>query len=249
MFARVRPAAGDCLGREHVGKRLFTIADDTCPCLLRRHRREDGGGPGGFGRNRGGMESRVHIFPIAALALAIGQSAHAQVYEIGEGGSLRVREGGGAVGWREVDRTAPAAQAPQIAAAVPSQTISAGSSMVEKTALRYGISPALLNALVWQESRWNHLAVSPKGAVGLTQLMPGTARAMGVDPRDPVANLDGGARYLRLMLDRFDGDVVMALAAYNAGPERVARANGVPPIRETREYVAAILARLNNHVR
>jgi soluble lytic murein transglycosylase-like protein len=85
--------------------------------------------------------------------------------------------------------------------------------------------------------------------MGLTQLMPATARALGVDPRDPVANLEGGARYLRLMLDRFGGDVVKALAAYNAGPERVERAGGVPAIRETREYVAAIMARLGNYVR
>ena len=86
-----------------------------------------------------------------------------------------------------------------------------------------GISPTLLAALVWQESRWNPSAVSVKGAQGLTQLMPATARELGVDPRDPIANLHGGARYLRSMLDSFDGNVEMALAAYNAGPGRVRR--------------------------
>ena len=110
---------------------------------------------------------------------------------------------------------------------------------------RYALNPALIEALVWQESRWREQAVSHKGAIGLTQLMPGTARDMGVDPHDAMANLEGGARYLRIQLDRFGGDTVKALAAYNAGPERVARANGVPAIRETRNYVTAIMHRIS----
>lgn len=91
--------------------------------------------------------------------------------------------------------------------------------------------------------------MSPVGAQGLAQLMPGTARQMGVSASDPSANLEGGARYLRLQLDSFDGDVEKALAAYNAGPERVRRAGGIPAIRETRDYVAAILSRLADPVR
>ena len=87
------------------------------------------------------------------------------------------------------------------------------------------------------------------GARGLTQLMPGTARDLGVNPDDPWANLEGGARYLRAQLNAFDGDLVKALAAYNAGPGRVIRAGGVPRIRETQEYVAAILNRLSQPVR
>jgi soluble lytic murein transglycosylase-like protein len=79
--------------------------------------------------------------------------------------------------------------------------------------------------------------------------MPGTARDLGVDPRDPFQNLEGGARYLREQLDRFDGDLEKALAAYNAGPGRVIRANGIPRIRETQHYVAAILGRLSAHSR
>lgn len=120
---------------------------------------------------------------------------------------------------------------------------------VAELAAKYDISPALLEAVVWQESRWNPSAVSPAGARGLAQLMPGTARMMGVDADDPLANLEGGARYLRLQLDAFGGDLERALAAYNAGPARVIEAGGIPSIRETQEYVAAIMARLAEPVR
>ncbi|MEO1921379.1 MAG: lytic transglycosylase domain-containing protein [Sphingomonadaceae bacterium] len=111
-------------------------------------------------------------------------------------------------------------------------------------AIRYQLSPSLIDALVWQESRWRHEAVSPVGARGLAQLMPGTARDMGVDIHDPFQNLEGGARYLRIQLNRFEGNLALALAAYNCGPERVARVNGIPAIRETQLYVASIMGRL-----
>jgi hypothetical protein len=91
---------------------------------------------------------------------------------------------------------------------------------IEATAARHGIDGRLLAALVWTESNFRPDAVSHAGALGLAQLMPGTARGLGVDPRDPLQNLDGGARYLRTQLDRF-GRVDLALAAYNAGPGRV----------------------------
>lgn len=120
---------------------------------------------------------------------------------------------------------------------------------VAELSARFDLSPALIEALVWQESRWRAQAVSPVGAQGLAQLMPGTARYLGVDPRDPFANLEGGARYLREQLDRFDGDLEKALAAYNAGPGRVLAAGGIPRIRETQTYVAAIMGRLSNHSR
>lgn len=120
---------------------------------------------------------------------------------------------------------------------------------VAELAAKYDISPTLLEAVVWQESRWNERAVSPVGARGLTQLMPGTAAQMGVNAGDPMANLEGGARYLRIQLDAFGGDIEKALAAYNAGPARVQKAGGIPNIRETKSYVAAIMARLVEPVR
>ncbi len=120
---------------------------------------------------------------------------------------------------------------------------------VAELSARFDLSPSLIEAMVWQESRWRHNAVSPVGAQGLAQLMPGTARELGVDPRDPFANLEGGARYLREQLDRFDGNLEKALAAYNAGPGRVERSNGIPRIRETQLYVASIMGRLADHSR
>lgn len=120
---------------------------------------------------------------------------------------------------------------------------------VARLAERFDLSPALLEAVVWQESRWRENAVSPAGARGLAQLMPGTARDLGVDPDNPLANLEGGARYLREQLDRFDGDLEKALAAYNAGPGRVIRSGGIPRIRETQVYVSSIMGRLADHSR
>lgn len=107
-------------------------------------------------------------------------------------------------------------------------------------ARRHGVPEDLFVRLVERESRWNAAAVSHKGAVGLAQLMPGTARLLGVDATDGHQNLDGGARYLRLMYERF-GTWRLALAAYNAGPEAVERHSGVPPFAETTAYVVAIL--------
>lgn len=115
----------------------------------------------------------------------------------------------------------------------------------QEAAREHGLPPRLLAAVAWQESRGRADAVSPKGAIGVMQLMPGTARRLGVDPHDREDNIRGGARYLRQQIDRF-GSVPLALAAYNAGPGAVHRYGGIPPYRETRSYVASILARLGD---
>ena len=108
---------------------------------------------------------------------------------------------------------------------------------------RYRLPLGLLDALIWTESRYNPMALSHAGAVGLAQLMPGTAGELGVANRyDPIASIEGGARYLRLMLDRF-GSVYLAVAAYNAGPGAVARARGIPLNGETPNYVRNVLGR------
>ncbi|WP_089879797.1 lytic transglycosylase domain-containing protein [Citreimonas salinaria] len=112
-------------------------------------------------------------------------------------------------------------------------------TLARDAARRHGIPEDLFLRLVNQESRFDPKALSHKGAIGLAQLMPGTARLLGVDPHDPHDNLDGGARYLRMMHDRF-GSWQLALAAYNAGPGAVEKHGGVPPYRETLGYVKAI---------
>lgn len=109
-----------------------------------------------------------------------------------------------------------------------------------EAARRNGIPEDLFLRLVQRESGWNTGAVSSKGATGLAQLMPATADRLGIDETDPHQNLDGGARYLRMMYDRF-GDWKLALAAYNAGPAAVEKYGGVPPYAETTAYVRAII--------
>lgn len=110
----------------------------------------------------------------------------------------------------------------------------------------YRLDPDLVNSVIRAESGFNVRAVSPKGAQGLMQLMPQTASQLGVQNAfDPQANVDGGARYLRELLERYNFDLIKALAAYNAGPERVEQYGGVPPYYETRAYVARIVRDFN----
>ena len=111
-------------------------------------------------------------------------------------------------------------------------------------ARKNGVNPALLGALVWSESGFNARAVSGAGARGLVQLMPATARGLGVDPMNPAQALDGGARYLKQQLNSFGGRTDFALAAYNAGPSAVRKYGGVPPYRETQNYVRTVQARM-----
>jgi soluble lytic murein transglycosylase-like protein len=112
-------------------------------------------------------------------------------------------------------------------------------------ARRHGVDDSLLLAVAEVESGLRPQAVSPKGAAGVMQLMPDTARALGIsDPFDVEANVDAGARYLGGLLTQFGGDLPLALAAYNAGPGAVRRYGAVPPFRETRDFVARVLSRL-----
>jgi len=188
------------------------------------------------------FQKAVPAVLVAVLGLTGAGAARAQVMEIGADGARWI--GAPAAAPRSAPEAAP--EVADVALDTPVQGVpDRWRNQVYSTAIKYNLSPNLLEAVVWQESRWRPDAVSPAGARGLTQLMPGTARQMGVDPLDPLANLEGGARYLRLQLDLFDGDVERALAAYNAGPARVQRAGGIPAIRETQIYVASIMARLS----
>ena len=119
---------------------------------------------------------------------------------------------------------------------------------LERAANASALSPSLVGAIAWRESGLRADAVSRTGALGAMQLMPATARSLGVDARAPDQNLAGGATYFASLMRRYDGDLVRALSAYNAGPTAVARYRGTPPYKETQAYVAAVLDRLSQAV-
>jgi len=215
------------------------------------------------------LSARMNAAGRCVLALTLAAiaavPAHADVFQIDTDGAHWIagpstKSQLGAAAFLEDSPASPLAEIPREAWLVPElavadlathshQVPATYEGKVTELAARFDLSPALIEALVWQESRWRDSARSPAGARGLAQLMPDTARYLGVNPDDPQANLEGGARYLREQLDRFDGDLEKALAAYNAGPGRVVRSGGVPRIRETQVYVASIMGRLSDHSR
>ncbi|HEX5379016.1 MAG TPA: transglycosylase SLT domain-containing protein [Phenylobacterium sp.] len=177
------------------------------------------------------------------MCLSAG-AARADVLTIGDDGAVSVQRGPALYLTPDLAPTplTPSAAGPS---AQPTPAPAEVREQIRAASDRMGLDPALLEAVAWRESGFNPAARSPKGARGVMQLMPGTARDLGVDPDDPGANITGGGLYLRRLLGRYDGDVVKALAAYNAGPGAVDRHGGVPPFPETRSYVAAILDRMS----
>ncbi len=138
----------------------------------------------------------------------------------------------------EPDLSPPLAPAPVKSSGLDQVVASAGE--------RHHLDPDLIRSVIHAESGFNVRAVSPKGAQGLMQLMPGTASGLGVaNAFDPQSNVEGGTQYLRMLLERYDFDLIKALAAYNAGPQRVEHYGGVPPFHETQAYVARIIREFN----
>jgi soluble lytic murein transglycosylase-like protein len=120
------------------------------------------------------------------------------------------------------------------------------SDIISQAASKYNLPDKLISAVIKQESNFNNSIVSHAGAQGLMQLMPGTAKFLGVkDSFDPVQNVMGGAKYLRQMLNQFGGNIELALAAYNAGPGNVKKHDGIPPFNETQQYVKKVLGYFN----
>ncbi len=171
---------------------------------------------------------------VSLLCCLVSVPAHAQVIEIDSSGQAQTYDGPTLF----TDAEAVPIQ-PREARSSPGASPSA---LLANAARSHGIHPGLLEAVAWQESRGRMSAVSVKGALGVMQLMPGTAAELGIRADDLADNIRGGAIYLRRQLDRF-GSVPLALAAYNAGPGAVMRYGGIPPYRETRDYVAKILGR------
>ena len=176
---------------------------------------------------------------LATLLCLLAWPAAAQVLEIGEDGAVTRFDGPSIFTQDGVQ-----AIAPPPAPLAPSPDVETVRAQISSTATAYALDPKLVEAVAWRESRFRASALSNKGAIGVMQLMPGTARDLGVDPDDPAQNIRGGTMYLRRMLSEFGGDVRLALAAYNAGPGAVRKHGGVPPYAETQAYVTSILGRM-----
>lgn len=186
----------------------------------------------------------LSIFAVLPLA-GFCSVAHANVFERKQNGSIveisqpvwRTNPsptGGG----RYIPKAQPASDAAQSQNVVRQH--------IEATATRFGVDRNLVDAVAWQESRYNPRAISKAGAVGVMQLMPETARQLGVhNLYDVEQNVVGGTAYLRQQLERFGNNVPLALAAYNAGPGAVIKYGGIPPYRETQNYVRQIMQRLS----
>ncbi len=187
--------------------------------------------------------------------LSSGARLHVDRHEV-DGDRIRLYDGPGYIEMDavkvqafEADLTAPppapvTASAPGPEIAPPPQTLTP-QQLADAAADKYGLPRKLIQSVMKAESGYQTNAVSPKGATGLMQLMPGTAAALGVDPNDPVQNVDAGARYLRDLLLKYDGKLWNALAAYNAGPGAVDKYQGVPPYAETINYVRKIDTEFN----
>jgi soluble lytic murein transglycosylase-like protein len=190
------------------------------------------------------------------VVLANGMRLHADRHEI-TGGTAQLFSAGGVVEipaatiaryeQEEIVPEVPAPAPPPTpapAAAVNTTKTQTPKDLATQAAKKYLLPDSFVQSVMKAESGFQPDAVSPRGAVGLMQLMPETARELGVDPHDPRQNADGGAQYLRELLARYESDpdqVLLALAAYNAGPGAVERYHGVPPYRETREYILRVL--------
>jgi Transglycosylase SLT domain len=178
------------------------------------------------------MSARLRILSILALtcAFAAALGAEVQIKTLPDGSKLISNESFEQRARRVASRLLP----------VPKADLE---PLIDIYARDVGLSPRLVQAVIQVESGYNVRALSNKGAMGLMQLIPGTAALMGVkEPFDARDNIRGGTRYLRYLLDRFDGDLVKALAAYNAGPGAVDRYGGVPPYAETEDYVKKVLS-------
>jgi soluble lytic murein transglycosylase-like protein len=187
------------------------------------------------------------------VVLGNGFRLHADRHEVA-GDAIRIFSGSGVMempaatvaGFEQDDQTKPIpVQPPVVSMALPDIPVAqTPADLAGQAAKRYKLPDGFVQGVMKAESGFHPNALSPKGAIGLMQLMPETARQLGVDPHDPHQNADGGAQYLRELLAKYESDpnqVLLALAAYNAGPAAVDKYHGVPPYAETRQYILRVL--------
>jgi len=173
-----------------------------------------------------------NIIFVSIVLLCIAGSGYADIYKfVDDNGVIYLTNTPRGDGYRKViTEETPA----------PDSDINA---IIRNKSRKYNIDPSVIRALISAESNWDIHAVSDKGAIGLMQLMPATAQELQIqNPFDPEQNIEGGTRYLRMLLDRFDGDMELAIAAYNAGPSAVEKSGGVPSITETRKFVRSVIS-------
>jgi soluble lytic murein transglycosylase-like protein len=183
-------------------------------------------------------------FVVLSSGLKMRADRHEQ-----DGGQIRLFHNGGVIevpatlvtGFEQeevvIAPASPIAEVPEIKIPAPQSP----KEMLREAALRSGLPPEFVQSVAMVESGLRPNAISPKGAIGVMQLMPGTAKTLGADPHDTAQNIDAGTRLLRELLIKYNGDVVKALAAYNAGEGAVDRYQGVPPYNETRWYVKKVI--------
>jgi hypothetical protein len=189
-----------------------------------------------------GVRMRRAVWLVAALAsLALAHAADAQIYVYrDEYGRTYFTDTPQHEGY---ERYKPKGTVRHATGVKPRLYAKEFDTAIKRASVQHGVSAALVKAVIAAESGFDPLAMSDKGARGLMQLMPDTARDLGVDDAlDPWQNIDGGTRYLCAMIDRFPGEIELALAAYNAGPQKVAQFQGIPPYKETRSYVKRVLS-------
>jgi soluble lytic murein transglycosylase-like protein len=183
----------------------------------------------------------MRVFCLFFIFLLIGPNVYADIYQTTSADGAMVYSNTPANGSRVVMIEK---KTDRIVKAKKNKTRHMGNyhAIIDEKSKKHNVDPKLVRAVISAESGWNPSAVSPKGAVGIMQLMPRTATDMGVDNRfNPEQNIEGGVKYLRFLLDKFNGNMTLALAAYNAGPTKVEKAMGVPAIPETVNYVRRVM--------
>jgi soluble lytic murein transglycosylase-like protein len=185
------------------------------------------------------MRRALFISAITLIISTIGLTSHADIYKyVDDNGVIHFTNVPSGKGYTNILRE----NKPQINGEYD--------HIISNKSYKYNIEPAIIKAVITAESNWDPRAVSRKGAIGLMQLMPTTAEDMRViNPFDPEENIEGGTRYLRHLLNRFNGDLDLALAAYNAGPARVEKSGGIPAIPETIQYIKKVNRIFNDRSR